>query len=100
MSIDLPARLAPFLRTKFTGPVRIRGARRLPGGASRVTWSVTVQGLQGQQSFILRMDGGGVIQDDALSREEEFRLLEAAHTAGIRVPKPLWVCTDQAVLGA
>ncbi len=42
---------------------------------------------------------GGTITDEALSREQEFRVLEAAHRAGVRVPRPRWLCTDVSVFG-
>jgi aminoglycoside phosphotransferase (APT) family kinase protein len=43
---------------------------------------------------------GGTIQQEALSREQEFRLLVIVHQAGALVPRPRWLCTDPAVLGA
>jgi len=100
MSKDLTARLEPFLRDALKEPVRIRSVRQLPGGASRITWNVTIQTLKGQQSLILRMDGGGVIQDAALSREEEYNLLQFVHAAGIKVAQPRLLCTKPEVLGA
>jgi aminoglycoside phosphotransferase (APT) family kinase protein len=49
---------------------------------------------------VLRRDLGGEIDDQALSRAQEFRVLAAAHAGGVAVPRPRWVCDDPAVLGA
>src|SRR4029077_3868032 len=43
-------------------------------------------------------DMGGNIQDEALSRAQEFRMLDAAFQAGVLVPRPRWLCTDLSVL--
>src|SRR5581483_8528831 len=34
-----------------------------------------------------------------LSREQEFRVLQAAHQAGVLAPRPRWLCNDSNVLG-
>jgi aminoglycoside phosphotransferase (APT) family kinase protein len=101
---DLPQRLEAFLTREVGAPVRVLGARPLPGGASRDTWAVDVEVSAGPQAgraaLILRRDLGGEIDDQALNRAQEFRVLEVAHAAGVKVPRPLWACSDPAVLGA
>jgi aminoglycoside phosphotransferase (APT) family kinase protein len=98
------SRLETFLSQAFKGPVRLTAARHLTGGGSRDTWAVDVEVIggpdRGPHALVLRRDLGGMIHDDALSREQEFRLLAAAHRAGVKVPRPRWLCTDGAVLGA
>jgi aminoglycoside phosphotransferase (APT) family kinase protein len=78
-------------------------ARQLTGGASRDTWSIDVEVTDGpeagKQALVVRRDMGGNIQDQALSREQEFRMLAAAFEAGVLVPRPRWLCTDPSVLG-
>src|SRR5262249_7751663 len=100
---DFAARLEAFLAEQAQSPVRLVQARRLTGGASRDTWAVDLvveQGsLAGPHALVLRRDLGGTIADTALSREQEFRLLQAAHAAGVRVPRPYGLCTAPAVLG-
>jgi aminoglycoside phosphotransferase (APT) family kinase protein len=100
---DLRTRLEAFLAGKLQAEVRITEARRLTGGASRDTWAVDVEIAGGREAgrhaLILRRDLGGVIHEDALSREQEFRVLETAHRHGILVPRPRWCCRDAAVLG-
>lgn len=100
---DLRSALEAFLAEKVQAPVRIVAARQLTGGASRETWAFDVDiesGPEaGRQALVLRRDMGGTIQEEALTREQEFRLLTAAHQAGVLVPRPRWLCADPAVLG-
>jgi aminoglycoside phosphotransferase (APT) family kinase protein len=100
---DFRARLEAFLTETLRAAVRVTAARQLTGGASRDTWSVDVEAADGPEAgrhaLVLRRDLGGTINDNALSREQEFRLLQRVHAAGVRVPRPRWLCTDPAVLG-
>ena len=57
----------------------------LAGGASKEAWAVDVDG----RPLLVRRAGGGVIHADTLSLEHEFRVLEVAHAAGVRVPAPV-----------
>jgi aminoglycoside phosphotransferase (APT) family kinase protein len=59
--------------------------RLLPGGASKEAWSVDAGGAR----LIVRRAGGGIIHDATLSLEHEFRVLEAAAAAGVKVPQPV-----------
>jgi aminoglycoside phosphotransferase (APT) family kinase protein len=63
----------------------IEAMRVLPGGASKEAWSVDA----GAERLLVRRAGGGVIHFYTLSLEHEFRVLEAAHAAGVRVPRPV-----------
>jgi aminoglycoside phosphotransferase (APT) family kinase protein len=95
--------LEAYLSTAAGGQARLLGARQLTGGASRATWSLDVEIASGPEhghhALILRADLGGTISDDALTREQEFHVVEAAHRAGVRVARPRWLCTDPGVLG-
>jgi aminoglycoside phosphotransferase (APT) family kinase protein len=101
---DFVTRLEGFLEEKTGSSVHVLAAHQLAGGASRDTWGVDVNVATGPEagrhSYVLRRDSGGTITDDALSREQEFRLLETVYTAGVMVARPRWVCADPAVLGA
>jgi aminoglycoside phosphotransferase (APT) family kinase protein len=88
---QLRERLADFLaRSHNARAVQIEGLRLLTGGASRQTWSfdAVIDGADGTTRtlpLVLRADPrGGPSQ---MSRETEYRLLEAAHGAGVPVPK-------------
>ncbi|HZT82164.1 MAG TPA: phosphotransferase family protein [Gemmataceae bacterium] len=96
--------LEAWLSRQAGGVARVTAARQLTGGASRDTWAVDVAidgGPEaGRHALVLRRDLGGVIHDEALSREQEFRLLAAAHAAGVKVPRPRWLGGEPAALGA
>ncbi len=106
---DWAARLEAFLAEQLHSAVHITQLRQLTGGASRDTWAVDLQitPAEGsspahpatQQRLVLRRDRGGVIAEDSLSRDQEFRVLQAARAGGVLVPAPRWLCSDPAVLG-
>jgi aminoglycoside phosphotransferase (APT) family kinase protein len=96
---ELRSRLESFLTQKAGAPVTVTAARRLTGGASRETWAIDIDLAGGRQALVLRRDMGGEIQEEALSRRQEFALLVAAHEAGVLVPRPRWLCDDPSVLG-
>ncbi|MBY0228898.1 MAG: phosphotransferase family protein [Gemmataceae bacterium] len=73
----------------------VGAARRLTGGASRETWAIDA----GAARLVLRADLGGEILEGALSRADEFAVLQAAHGAGVRVPRPIALGADASVLG-
>jgi aminoglycoside phosphotransferase (APT) family kinase protein len=101
---DFRLRLEAFLAGAVQAPVRINAARQLTGGASRETWALDVEiesgPESGRQALVLRRDIGGNIHDEALTREQEFRLLEIAYQAGVCVPQPRWFCGDPTVVGS
>src|SRR5438128_6206350 len=101
---DLHSRLEGFLARETASTVQLVDARRLTGGASRESWTVDVEiasGVEaGRHALVLRMDMGGEIHEEALSRQQEFALLGVAHGAGVLVPRPRWLCADPDVLGA
>jgi aminoglycoside phosphotransferase (APT) family kinase protein len=97
---EIATRLAAFLRRE-TGAARvvIEDLRRLPGGASRETWAFAAAvGNDPPRRLILRRDPGATsVESD---RAQEFRVLRAAHAAGVPAPEPLWLGEDPAILGA
>lgn len=94
--------LAPRLRAFLADAaghraVRVSGLRRVPGGASRETWSFEASFDDGPaRALILRRDPGrtSVGSDRGL----EFRVLRAAHAAGVPVPEVLWLGDDPTAL--
>src|SRR6266511_2940907 len=65
--------------------LEIRSMRLLAGGASKEAWAVDADG----QPLLVRRAGGGVIYSHTLSLAQEFRVLEAAAAAGVKVPRPV-----------
>jgi aminoglycoside phosphotransferase (APT) family kinase protein len=100
---DFRDRLEAFLSESAGAPASLTAARQLTGGASRESWAVEVEIAGGPEAgphaLVLRRDMGGNIQEEALSREQEFRMLQVAFRCGVLVPRPRWLCTDPAVLG-
>jgi aminoglycoside phosphotransferase (APT) family kinase protein len=64
---------------------RVRSMQLLPGGASKEAWAVDADG----DRLLVRRALGGVIHEGTLSLEDEFRVLEAAVEAGVKVPGPV-----------
>ncbi len=65
--------------------------RPLAGGASMETWALDLGlGPEGEtrEPLVLRRDMGTRMNPQALSRVEEFRLIERARAAGVRCPQP------------
>jgi aminoglycoside phosphotransferase (APT) family kinase protein len=64
---------------------RITAMRLVPGGASKEAWAVDADG----ERLLVRRALGGVIHEATLPLESEFRVLEAAAEAGVKVPQPV-----------
>lgn len=91
---DIAPRVAAFLARQLGEPVQVDELHRLPGGASREIWSFTATGATHPTArYVLRRDPAGSVIES--SREGEFRLLQAAHAAGVPVPAVRW-CGDAA----
>jgi aminoglycoside phosphotransferase (APT) family kinase protein len=97
-------RLAGWIATQLgvdSAGVRVHGLRRLAGGASRETWAFDLEAPGGEggaerKRLVLRRDPPGRGEGD---RSLEFRVVRAAHAAGVPVPRPHFACTDPEVLG-
>ncbi|WP_295132369.1 phosphotransferase family protein [uncultured Reyranella sp.] len=88
----------------FGGLVTIERLSRQSGGASRQTWSFDAIVNGTRQPLILRRDppAQGKTEREravAIDRATEFRVLRAAHEAGVRAPEPLFELTPQDGLG-
>jgi aminoglycoside phosphotransferase (APT) family kinase protein len=80
----------PILSQALGQSVRLVGLRRLTGGASRDTRLLEVSLADGSTMQLLyRGDLGGEILEEALSRSQEFAILQLAHAAGVRVAEPI-----------
>jgi aminoglycoside phosphotransferase (APT) family kinase protein len=62
----------------------------LAGGASKEAWAVDAGGEQ----LLVRRAAVGVIHRHTLSLADEYGVLEAAHAAGVRVPRPIAYLPD------
>lgn len=99
---DAQARLAAFLRESAKSPLRIEAFRKLPGGAIQENWlldiSVDKGKWLGRHELVLRRDAPTAVAASH-GRVGEYRLLEAAHQAGVTVPAPFLVSDDASVFG-
>ena len=98
----LPA-IAEFLNNHLAAQhTRIRQARRLSGGAIEENWLLEVEhrggSRPGEQRWVLRTDAPSSVAV-SMTRAQEFAVLRCAFDAGARVPEPLLLCSDLAVLG-
>ena len=71
----------------------------LSGGAIQENWRLRCTLAGSARDFVLRKDAAATIASSR-TREQEFRLIEAAHRAGVRVPEPVGFCADAGVIGA
>ena len=88
----------------FGATATIEGLSRQSGGASRQTWSFDALVNGERHALILRRDPPtqGKTEREravAIDRATEFRVLRAAHDAGVRAPEPLFELTLQDGLG-
>lgn len=100
---ELRERLEHFIaRAAGVSDVRVENLRKLPGGASRQTWSLdavyTQDGAVVHLPLVLRRDPGSSTLNT--QRQEEFRVQRAAHAEGVPVPRPYWLAADANELGA
>ncbi|BAV75240.1 aminoglycoside phosphotransferase [Pseudomonas chlororaphis subsp. aurantiaca] len=76
--------------------------KRLSGGAIQENWLLELQidggPWAGMQRWVLRSDAVSALPA-SLSRAEEFAVLSVVHRAGVKVPRPLWMCGDNRVIG-
>jgi aminoglycoside phosphotransferase (APT) family kinase protein len=64
----------------------VSSAQLVAGGASKEAWAVD---LADGSELLVRRALAGVIHRDTLTLEQEFHVLEAAYSAGVKVPRPV-----------
>lgn len=97
---NLLEKLQSYLSEQMGQQAIITDAKPLAGGASRDTWLFTVKVGEAEQRLVMRRDLPTQMFDEALSREQEFRLMDAAHQQGVKVAKMRYLCTDKDVLAS
>lgn len=98
------APLAAWLASAVSAShVDIRAAARLSGGAVQENWRLDVSvadgPLVGEHTWVLRTDAIARIAV-SLDRAAEFKVLEAAHAAGVKVARPIARCAEASVIGS
>ena len=101
-----PEQVAAYLQHKMPAArdIAVEKLARIPGGASRETWSFdatwregeTADAPPGKGGFILRRDPEAGLLDT--ERNVEFRVYQALQGTGVPVPEVFWLETDPAWL--
>jgi aminoglycoside phosphotransferase (APT) family kinase protein len=94
--IMTPETLAFLLEPHFPNSSILK-LQLLAGGASKEAWLLDLEQDGQTLELIMRRAGGGAMNLEQLSLEQEFRVLAAAFSAGVTVPKPILYLPD--VLG-
>lgn len=98
---ELPALLSAYMTGVTGSRAHVTGAQALPGGASRDSWAFSVEFEDGSiRQFVMRRDLPTTMNEAALSRTQEFKMMGAAYEHGIRCPRVRWLCADTETLGA
>lgn len=97
---ELRARLELFIRAQTDERVTVTALTPLAGGASRESWLAVVQLDGHEQRMVLRRDLPTTMYDRALTREQEFTLVQAAFNSGVLAPRPRWHSADSDALGS
>ena len=90
--------------SKASGANRVRVVKlsSMPGGAVQENWLVDAEleggETPGRNELVLRASPP-VALSESHSRAQEFAILKAAWQAGVTVPEPLWLCSDEKVIG-
>ncbi|MBC8337988.1 MAG: phosphotransferase family protein [Alphaproteobacteria bacterium] len=99
---DARQRLRDFLTDVAGAPVLITAFEKLSGGAIQENWllDISVNGGEwaGGRKLVLRRDARSRVSTSH-DRVQEFALLKQAHKAGVTVPLPCLLATDEDILG-
>ncbi len=99
-AVGAEASLAQALRERlvplFGAAIAIERLALVPGGASKEAWALDLTTPDGRLELLVRRAGGGVIHSQTLPLQQEYRVLELAHGAGVRVPRPYGYLGDVA----
>src|SRR5438445_3876141 len=99
MQID---QIQAYLATKLphVDGLAVSGLHRIPGGASRETWSFDAswrqEGADVSKGFILRRDPDASLL--VTERDLEYRVMDGVAGSGVPVPKVCWLESDSTVL--
>lgn len=95
---ELRGRLGEYLEAVTGQDVDVVHFGVLPGSAAQESWQVKAKVGEAAQSFVLRRDPPIPPDDNPLPRDQEFRLIKAAHETGVRVLRPRWYCLEPLIL--
>lgn len=97
---ELKDRLEHFLKAQEPDTeISIVGMKPLAGGASRDSWAFTAIMDDEQHNFVLRKDLPTQMNENALTRKQEFALMKSAYEQGVKVANVRYQSDDSAIFG-
>lgn len=88
---EFPDALITFITDTINVPVNLKNATIVVGGASLETWAVTAEWAGQFHDLIVRRDTDSKMSANALSRTDEFTLLQTMYRHDVFVAKPLFL---------
>jgi aminoglycoside phosphotransferase (APT) family kinase protein len=73
---------------------RVLRFQQLAGGASKEAWAIDLETAQGTREVLMRRAGGGAMNLEQLTLEQEFQVIQAARDAGVTVAEPIAYLPD------
>lgn len=93
-------KLAGFLSEQNNAPTVLADPKPLSGGASRDTWLFTAHTNNTSEKLVIRRDLPTQMFDSALTREQEYYVMDRAHQWGVKVAKVRYLCPDDSAIGS
>lgn len=98
--LDIPAEtFTAYLRKRFPDDAGIHATKvvTVPGGRSKGTILVDLDGAEGPRQIVVRKDFGHSVTGTSVANE--YPIVRAVFDAGLPVPEPYWLEEDPAPIG-
>jgi aminoglycoside phosphotransferase (APT) family kinase protein len=91
--------LTAFMTNETGSTIHIEALKPLAGGASRDSWLIELL-IDGQpEKLVLRKDLPTTMHQDALTRRQEYEIMQSAYEANVKVARVRFLCEDESILG-
>jgi aminoglycoside phosphotransferase (APT) family kinase protein len=91
--------LENFLSEQTGKPVKIIQMTPLAGGASRDSQLIEVMIGDQKEKLVMRRDFPTTMNENALTRSQEYHLMQTAYECGVKVARMRWQCDNSQVTG-
>lgn len=98
--LDIPAEtFTDYLRRRFPDDAEIRATKvvTVPGGRSKGTILLEIEGAEGPRQIVVRKDFGHSVTGTSVANE--YPIVRATWGAGLPVPEPFWLEDDPEPIG-
>ncbi|MBK9121943.1 MAG: phosphotransferase family protein [Chloroflexi bacterium] len=93
---DLAQRLGKYLTDMVGVSVEVSDLQALAGGASRDSWAFVASYADGtRERLVMRRDLATTMTESALTRAQEFALMQAAYRHDIACARVRWLCDSR-----